>query len=60
MIAEVAYAMTHGGTLAALSSTIHPYPTYAEALRKVGDRHRRQSLTPGVLTWLRRYFTWTR
>ena len=60
MIGEVAYAMTHGGTLAGLSSTIHPYPTYAEALRKAGDAHRRQSLTPRVRRWLERYFAWTR
>lgn len=60
MIGEVAYAMTHGGTLAALASTIHPYPTQAEALRKAGDMYRRQSLTPRVRRWLERYFTWTR
>lgn len=60
MIGEVAYAMTHGGTLTALSSTIHPYPTQAEALRKAGDTYRRQSLTPRVRGWLGRYFAWTR
>jgi pyruvate/2-oxoglutarate dehydrogenase complex dihydrolipoamide dehydrogenase (E3) component len=60
MIGEAAYAITHGGTLAALSSTIHPYPTQAEALRKAGDLYRRQSLTPGVRRWLERYFAWTR
>jgi pyruvate/2-oxoglutarate dehydrogenase complex dihydrolipoamide dehydrogenase (E3) component len=60
MIGEVAYAMTHHGTLAALSSTIHPYPTQVEALRKAGDAYRRQSLTAGVRKWLERYFTWTR
>jgi pyruvate/2-oxoglutarate dehydrogenase complex dihydrolipoamide dehydrogenase (E3) component len=60
MIGEVAYAMTHGGTLAALSSTIHPYPTRAEALRKAGDTYRRESLTPRVRRWLERYFAWTR
>jgi pyruvate/2-oxoglutarate dehydrogenase complex dihydrolipoamide dehydrogenase (E3) component len=60
MIGEVAYAMTHGGTLAALSSTIHPYPTYAEALRKAGDTYRRQALTPRVRGWLERYFSWAR
>jgi len=38
MIAEVVYAMTHGGTLSTLSSTIYPYPTQAEALRKAGTR----------------------
>lgn len=60
MIAEVAYAMTHGGTLSALSSTIHPYPTHAEALRKAGDLYRRQSVTPRVRRWLERYFAFTR
>jgi pyruvate/2-oxoglutarate dehydrogenase complex dihydrolipoamide dehydrogenase (E3) component len=60
MIAEAVYAMTHGGTLSALSSTIHPYPTQAEALRKAGDAYRRESLTPTVRTWLQRYFAWTR
>jgi len=60
MIAEVVYAMTHGGTLSTLSSTIHPYPTQAEALRKAGDAYRRQRLSPGVRRWLERYFAWTR
>jgi pyruvate/2-oxoglutarate dehydrogenase complex dihydrolipoamide dehydrogenase (E3) component len=60
MIGEVAYAMTHDGRLSALSSTIHPYPTQAEALRKAGDTYRRQSLTPTVRKWLERYFAWTR
>ena len=60
MIGEAAYAVTHGGTLGALSSTIHPYPTQAEALRKAGDIYRRRSLTPAVRRWLERYFRWTR
>ena len=37
MIAEAAYAMTHGGTLSDLSATIHPYPTTSEALKRTGD-----------------------
>lgn len=60
MIGEIAYAMTHGGSLAALSSTIHPYPTQAEAFRKAGDAYRRQSVTPRVGKWFARYFAWTR
>jgi len=59
-IAEVAYAMRHGGGLADLSATIHPYPTVAEALRKAGDAYRRQALTPTTSHWLTRYFAWTR
>ncbi|MEO8521690.1 MAG: mercuric reductase [Acidobacteriota bacterium] len=60
MIGEVVYAMTQGGTLGALSATIHPYPTQAEALRKAGDAYRRESLTPGIRRWFERYFRWTR
>lgn len=60
MIGEAVYSITRGGTLSALSSTVHPYPTQAEALRKAGDLYRRQSLTPRVRAWLARYFAWTR
>lgn len=60
IIGEAVYAMTHGGTLASLSATVHAYPTQAEALRKAGDAFRRQSLTPRVKRWLERYFRWTR
>ena len=60
IIAEAVYAMTHRGTLSDLSSTIHPYPTRAEALRKAGDAYRREALTPAVRKWLHRYFGWTR
>jgi pyruvate/2-oxoglutarate dehydrogenase complex dihydrolipoamide dehydrogenase (E3) component len=60
VIAEAVYALTHGGTLGALSSTVHPYPTTAEAMRKAGDLYRRQALTAGVRRWLTRYFAWTR
>ena len=60
LIGEAVYAITHRGTLAGLSSTIHPYPTQAEALRKAGDLYRRQSLTPTLRGWLERYFNWTR
>jgi hypothetical protein len=54
------YVITHGGTLADLSATIHPYPTVAEALRKAGDAYRRQALTPFVRRLLTYYFAWTR
>ena len=60
MIGEASYALTHAGTLAALSSTIHPYPTQAEAFGKAGDAYRRSSLTLRVRQFLERYFRWTR
>ncbi|MEP6866038.1 MAG: mercuric reductase [Deltaproteobacteria bacterium] len=53
-IGELALAMTHGLRLGALASTIHPYPTQAEAVRKLGDAYQRTRLTPRV----RRLFGW--
>ena len=60
MIGEAVYALTHGGTLGALASTIHPYPTQAAAFRAAGDSYNRGRLTPRVRGWLTRYFRWTR
>jgi len=48
MIGEMAVAITHGIGLGQLSSTIHPYPTQGEVMRKVGDLYRRTSLTATV------------
>jgi len=48
MIGEMAVAMTHGIGLGQLSSTIHPYPTQGEVMRKAGDLYRRTSLTQTV------------
>jgi pyruvate/2-oxoglutarate dehydrogenase complex dihydrolipoamide dehydrogenase (E3) component len=60
LIGEATLALTHGHTLSDLSATIHPYPTHAEALRKVGDQYRRTLLTPRVRALMERYFRWTR
>lgn len=58
VIAEVSVAMAGGMGLGALAQTIHPYPTYAEAIRKCGDLYNRGRLTPRVKAlsewWLRR------
>ncbi len=48
MIAGVTLAMTHGLGLKRIASTIHPYPTQAEAVRKLGDLYNRTRLTPRV------------
>ena len=60
LIGEAALALTHRHSLSDLSSTIHPYPTYAEAFRKAGDQYRRTRLTPRVRRLMERYFRWTR
>lgn len=48
MIGELTMAMTHGLGLKQIGSTIHPYPTQAEAIRKTGDLYNRTRLTPLV------------
>ena len=57
MISEITLAMTHGLGLSKIASTIHPYPTQAEAIRKLGDQFNRTKLTPRnqkVLGYLQR------
>ena len=46
--------------LKTLARTIHPYPTQAEALRKLGDAYNRTRLTPFVAGLFARWFRWTR
>jgi pyruvate/2-oxoglutarate dehydrogenase complex dihydrolipoamide dehydrogenase (E3) component len=59
VIAEVSVAIAGKISLGALAAVIHPYPTYAEAIRKCGDAYNRTRLTPRVkallLWWLRRH-----
>lgn len=60
MIAEVTLAMVAGRGLGTLARTIHPYPTQAEALKRVADAYNRTRLTP-FLKWLfGKWFAWTR
>jgi pyruvate/2-oxoglutarate dehydrogenase complex dihydrolipoamide dehydrogenase (E3) component len=60
LIAEVALAATHGLGLKKIASTIHPYPTQAEAVRKLGDQHNRTRLTPFVKKLFQTWLRWTR
>lgn len=46
MISEVTLAMRNGIGLKGLAATIHPYPTQADALRKIGDQYNKTRLTP--------------
>ena len=46
MISELTLAMTHGLGLSKIGSAIHPYPTQAEAIRKLGDQFNKTKLTP--------------
>lgn len=53
LIGELTLAMVAGVGLSKLASVIHPYPTYAEALRQVGDLYNRTRLTPRTKALLR-------
>lgn len=60
MISELTLAMVGGLGLKMLSSTIHPYPTQAEIMRKAGDAYNRTRLTPFVKRLLSRLMAWRR
>lgn len=58
MISEVTLAMENGIGLGAIANVIHPYPTQAEAIRKLGDQYNRTRVTPAVKRWMQRYLNW--
>ncbi len=57
MINELSLAITAGLGLSSIGKTIHPYPTQAEAIKKLADAYNRTRLTPSVkkvfTAWLR-------
>ncbi len=60
MISEITLAMKNRIGLKRIGSTIHPYPTQAEAIRKLGDQFNRTRLTPFVASLFKRWLSWTR
>jgi pyruvate/2-oxoglutarate dehydrogenase complex dihydrolipoamide dehydrogenase (E3) component len=60
MLPEITLAMTHRLGLGKIASTIHSYPTQAEAIRKLGDQYNRTRLTPFVKKLFHRWLAWTR
>ncbi len=60
MISELTLAMVGRLGLGTIAETIHPYPTQAEAIRKIGDAYNRTRLTPRVSRLFRRWMDWTR
>ena len=58
MMSEITLAMAGNIGLGKIASVIHPYPTQAEAIRKLGDQFNRTRLTPTskkVLNMLRNW-----
>jgi pyruvate/2-oxoglutarate dehydrogenase complex dihydrolipoamide dehydrogenase (E3) component len=60
IISELTLAITGRIGLSAIASTIHPYPTQAEAIRKIADSYNRTRLTPRLNWLLRKWLAWTR
>ena len=53
MISEISVAMKNKIGLSGIGSTIHPYPTQAEAIRKLGDQYSKTRLTPSSTKMLK-------
>lgn len=60
LISEITLAMNAGVGLRRIAATIHPYPTRAEALRKLGDQCNRTRLTPRAKALLAALARWRR
>ncbi|TAN37295.1 MAG: mercuric reductase [Verrucomicrobia bacterium] len=60
LISEISVAMTAGMGLGKLGSVIHPYPTQAEAIKRVAGLYNKTRLTPLVTTVLKGWLAWQR
>ena len=60
MISEITLAMRSKSGLSDLASTIHPYPTQAESISRVGFAYLKTKLTPAVQKMMRKWLAWRR
>jgi pyruvate/2-oxoglutarate dehydrogenase complex dihydrolipoamide dehydrogenase (E3) component len=60
MISEITLAMTNRLGLGDVVRTIHPYPTQAEAVKKLGDAYNRTRVTPFVKKILEKWLSRSR
>jgi len=60
MISEITVAMAAKAGLGTLSKVIHPYPTQAEAIKRVADAYSRTRLTPLVKKLFVKWMAWQR
>jgi hypothetical protein len=60
MINELSLAVTSGLGLSAIGRTIHPYPTQAEAIKRLADAYNRTRLTPFVKKLFTAWLAWQR
>ncbi len=60
LIGTLSLAITNGLGLKSLANTVFPYPTYTEALKKLGDQYNRTRLTPRAKWLLGTWLKWFR
>ena len=60
VIGALSLAMSNRLTLRQIASTVFPYPTYTETLKKVADQYNRTRLTPFRARLLRAWLRWFR
>ncbi|NNE09370.1 MAG: mercuric reductase [Gemmatimonadetes bacterium] len=60
LISEITVAMAAGAGLGTIAKAIHPYPTQAEAIKRLGDAYNRTRLTPFVKSLFEKWFSFTR
>ena len=60
MISQITTAIKGGVGLKDIASTIHPYPTTAEVIRKTGDAYNKTRLTPRVAKLFETILRWRR
>jgi len=60
MISELTLAIVGKLGLRTIARTIHPYPTQAEAIKKVADAYNRTRLTPRLKSLMEGWLAWRR
>jgi len=60
LISEYTLAMKGGLGLSTIASTIHPYPTQAEVIKRTANAWKKTTLTEGKKQFLHKLFSWTR
>jgi pyruvate/2-oxoglutarate dehydrogenase complex dihydrolipoamide dehydrogenase (E3) component len=60
MISEVTVAMVNNLGLRAIGAAIHPYPTQAEAIKRLSGHYLRSKLTPALKRVMRGWMAWQR
>jgi pyruvate/2-oxoglutarate dehydrogenase complex dihydrolipoamide dehydrogenase (E3) component len=60
MISELTLAISAGSGLGRIASVIHPYPSAAEAIKKIADTYNRTRLTPARKRLLEHLLAWRR